>query len=122
MCHLTKTVKSAELSEVRVECTRMYSCSQLDHVAIAAPAMSLRDEMTEFQMTFHAPENCGTFTVRQLLGHILTLENATRPLSEWMGGIDQHQTYFEGLQQTSIDPILHLWFLGEAELRVVARQ
>jgi len=67
----------------------------LREVAIEAPTIKMRS-LTNHYIEHDAP-NGSYFTVADLLDAVKNTDMQTRALSDWMGGMDVHHTYFEGL-------------------------
>jgi hypothetical protein len=65
-------------------------------VALEAPSIRLRGE-ADAVIEVPAP-NGRSFTVRELAAAIEQAERASRGDSEWMGGVDAHHVFFEGLE------------------------
>ena len=68
---------------------------ELDSVAFRGASIRLRSE--EGEAVSHAAPNGQFFTVRQLLAAVEETERQTRDQSEWLGGVDVHHVYFEGI-------------------------
>jgi hypothetical protein len=68
---------------------------ELSSVAFIAPKIELRGD-TGTPVVNEAP-NGKHFTVRDLIEAVERTELATRGSSEWLGGIDVHHIYFEGI-------------------------
>lgn len=66
-------------------------------VAFAAPSISLRG-VTGAVVVHRAP-NGKHFTVRELARAVERTELETRGASEWLGGVDAHHVFFEGLRE-----------------------
>ena len=71
---------------------------ELDAVAFRASSIKLRSE--DGQTTSHDAPNGSFFTVRELLQAVEETERQTRSQTEWLGGIDVHHVYFEGIHST----------------------
>lgn len=56
----------------------------------------------------HVAPDGATFSARDLVRAIEETERRTRPRSEWLGGIDVHHVYFEGMDLDSDGA----WFIG----------
>lgn len=68
---------------------------ELDQVALAAPRVRLRGESGD--VVEHRAPDGRAFRVRDLLAAVEETERQTRARSDWLGGIDVHHVYFEGL-------------------------
>jgi hypothetical protein len=66
-----------------------------DAVAFRGSSIRLRSE--DGEAVSHAAPNGSYFTVEQLLHAVEETERRTRARSEWLGGIDVHHVYFEGI-------------------------
>ncbi len=66
-------------------------------VVLEAPEIRLRGESGDV-MTHSAPDR-SRFTVRDLLQAAEETERRTRPSSQWLGGVDVHHVFFEGIEQ-----------------------
>ena len=64
-------------------------------VAFDAPRIALQG-ISGNVMTHEAPDGC-RFTVRDLAAAVAATERAGRSTSQWLGGIDVHHIFFEGL-------------------------
>ena len=69
---------------------------ELEEIAFAEQAIRLRSGRTTVVIRFDAP-NKKHFTVRDLIAAIEVTEQATRPSSDWFGGVDIHHVFFEGI-------------------------
>jgi hypothetical protein len=78
----------------------------LNKVVISAPQITLVGENGE-SVTLPAP-NGKNFTVGNLFDAIGETERKTRGSSNWMGGIDLHHIYFEGLYEVGNTPHTYL--------------
>lgn len=74
---------------------RALTTEELDSVAFRGASIRLRSE--EGEAVNHDAPNGKFFTVRQLLQAVEETERQTRAQSEWLGGIDVHHVYLEGL-------------------------
>ncbi len=68
-------------------------------VVLRAPSIRLGSLDAEGSVEHRAPDG-ETFTVHDLLGAIAETERQLRAETNWMGGIDVHHIYFEGLEET----------------------
>lgn len=49
---------------------------------------------TDSSMSFE-----GSFTLREVINHVLEFEKIDRPKTDWFGGIDAHHIFFEGFSK-----------------------
>lgn len=68
---------------------------ELASVAIVSPQLQLRGDTGE--AVPHEAPNGEHFTVRDLIRAVELTELRTRDRSEWLGGVDVHHIYFEGI-------------------------
>jgi hypothetical protein len=68
---------------------------ELDSVAFRGSSIRLLSENGEV-VSHDAPDG-SYFTVRELLKAVEETERQTRARSEWLGGIDVHHVFFEGI-------------------------
>jgi hypothetical protein len=68
---------------------------ELASIAFAAPQIRLRGDTGE-EVAHDAP-NGEHFTVRDLIRAVELTELRTRGSSEWLGGVDVHHIFFEGI-------------------------
>jgi hypothetical protein len=68
-------------------------------VVFEAPAVELRGDNDE--IVEHRAPNGRTFTVRDLAACVEETERRTRGSTEWLGGVDVHHVFFEGLSRES---------------------
>jgi hypothetical protein len=66
-------------------------------VVLRAPAVRMVGENQKSVVEHQAPDGVA-FTVRDLAAAIAETETQTRGGTEWLGGIDVHHIYFEGLE------------------------
>lgn len=92
------SIKSVRLRMSVFEGTnrRPLTDSELASIAFDRPQIRLRGESGD-EMAHEAP-NGRYFTVRDLIAAVERTERETRADAEWLGGIDVHHTYFEGLE------------------------
>lgn len=76
---------------------RSLTATELDQVVFRAPTIRLRGE-SRTVVSHDAPDGV-RFTVRDLLLAVEQTEWQTRGDSEWLGGIDVHHRFFEGIEQ-----------------------
>lgn len=70
---------------------------ELDAVAFRGGSIRLRSE-DGGEVVSHDAANGSFFTVRELLRAVEETERRTRSQSEWLGGIDVHHVFFEGIE------------------------
>jgi hypothetical protein len=68
---------------------------ELDAVAFRGSSIRLQSE--DGDIISHDAPNGSFFTVRELLRAVEETERRTRAQSEWLGGIDVHHVFFEGI-------------------------
>jgi len=68
---------------------------ELDSVAFRGSSLTLRSD--EGDPVSHDAPNGSFFTVRELLRAVEETERQTRGQSEWLGGVDVHHVFFEGI-------------------------
>ncbi len=68
---------------------------ELDSVAFRGDQINLCGQSGE--VVAHDAANGESFTVRELLHAVEETERRTRDRSEWLGGVDVHHCFFEGL-------------------------
>lgn len=88
---------TAEVFNDETETFRPLTPEELDSVAFRGASIRLRSE--EGEAISHAAPNGQFFTVRQLLHAVEETERQTRDQSEWLGGVDVHHVFFEGIHQ-----------------------
>ncbi|MCC6128685.1 MAG: hypothetical protein IT186_02055 [Acidobacteria bacterium] len=72
--------------------------AELDTVVFTGSALDLRGE-GDVTVTHHAP-NGYTFRIRDLIAAIEISERASRDSGDWLGGVDVHHIYFEGMDRS----------------------
>lgn len=75
---------------------RKLTDAELDSVALRESHVVLRGESGK-ELEYDAP-NGEYFTVRDLIHAIEQTESVVRAESKWLGGVDVHHVYFEGLE------------------------
>jgi hypothetical protein len=85
----------AEVFNPETEEFRPLTPAELDSVAFRSGSIRLRSE--DGEAVSHAAPNGSHFTVRELLHAVEETERQTRAGSEWLGGIDVHHVFFEGI-------------------------
>lgn len=93
---------SAELVSLRVETNvfegddeRPLTEEELASVAFDAPEIQLRGDTGE--LVVHRAPNGRHFKVGDLIRAVEETERRTRANTEWLGGIDVHHIFFEGI-------------------------
>ncbi len=72
---------------------------ELSGIAYRGARITLRGESGD--AVTHAAPNGEAFTVQELLDAVAETELRTRDASEWLGGVDVHHVFFEGLEPES---------------------
>lgn len=85
----------AEVFNHDTEEFRPLTPQELDAVAFRGRSIRLRSE--DGEAVSHAAPNGSYFTVRELLRAVEETERRTRGQSEWIGGVDVHHVFFEGI-------------------------
>ncbi len=67
-------------------------------VVIRAPRIRMRSVDTDEIVIDHDAPNGSTFTVRDLANAIAKTERDSREHGEWLGGVDVHHIFFEGIE------------------------
>jgi hypothetical protein len=75
---------------------RALTPQELDAVAFRGSFIRLRSEGGD--VVRHDAPNGSLFTVRELLQAVEETERRTRSRSEWLGGVDVHHVFFEGIE------------------------
>ena len=86
---------------------RELTAAELDSVALRESRVALSGESGK-ELEYEAP-NGEYFTVRDLIRAVERAETALRADSEWLGGIDVHHIYFEGLEMTKPGHFQVMW-------------
>lgn len=86
---------------------RKLTDAELDSVALRESHVVLRGESGK-ELEYDAP-NDEYFTVRDLIHAIERTESVVRAESEWLGGVDVHHIYFEGLEMSEPGHFQVLW-------------
>lgn len=89
------------------EVVRKLTDSELDTVALRQAQVTLHAESGEAVQ--HDAPNGEYFTVRDLIQAVEKTESTLRGKTEWLGGIDVHHIYFEGLEATKPGHFEILW-------------
>lgn len=92
---------TAEVFNEETETFRPLTPEELDSVAYRGASIRLRSE--DGDPVAHAAPNGEFFTVRQLLQAVEETERQTRGQSEWLGGVDVHHVFFEGIHREDED-------------------
>lgn len=91
----------AEIFNPDTEDFRPLTAEELETVAFRGSSIRLRSEGGE--VVAHDAPNGSFFTVRDLLRAVEETERRTRDRSEWLGGIDVHHVFFEGIHPDGDD-------------------
>ncbi|MEV6102758.1 hypothetical protein [Nocardia sp. NPDC051981] len=73
---------------------RDLTINEFDRVVLELPMLNLRGFGDPVE---HRAPNGKWFTVRDLAAAIAETERSTRQQSQWLGGVDVHHTFFEGI-------------------------
>ena len=87
----------AEVFNPETDEFRPLTPAELDAVAFRGSSIRLRGEEAE-EVVSHAAPNGSYFTVGELLRAVEETERRTRAQSEWLGGVDVHHVFFEGIE------------------------
>jgi hypothetical protein len=90
---------TAEVYDTAKNEFRALTVDELDSIAFRGSEIRLCGE-SERVVSHNAP-NGAFFTVRELLLAIEETERQTRNESEWLGGVDVHHIFFEGIHEDS---------------------
>jgi hypothetical protein len=85
----------AEVFEEDSHTARPLTARELGSVAFEGASIRLRGEGD--RITFHDAPNGRFFTVQELLNAVEESERQSRASSEWLGGVDVHHIFFEGI-------------------------
>jgi hypothetical protein len=105
--HLLNLVapKSARIKSVAMELHvyegedhRELTDDEWARVVIHAPRIHMRSVDTEEIVIDHDASDGATFTVRNLADAIAKTERDSREHGEWLGGVDVHHIFFEGIE------------------------
>ena len=86
---------TAEVFNLETDTFRDLTADELHSVAFRGAQITLRGESGG--MVTHEAPNAEFFTVQQLLNAVAETERQSRDQSEWLGGVDVHHVYFEGI-------------------------
>lgn len=78
---------------------RALTADELDSIAFRGSEIRLRGESDG--VVSHKAPNGAFFNVRELLLAVEETERQTRNDSEWLGGVDVHHIFFEGIREDS---------------------
>jgi hypothetical protein len=92
---ITHLTLEASVYEEDADDSRPLTFDELDRIGFGAATIRLRGEGGPI-VEHHAP-NGSAFTVRELLRAVEQTERQTRGQTEWLGGVDVHHIYFEGI-------------------------
>lgn len=84
-----------QVFEPDTETFREVTAEELDSVAFQGASIHLQSE--DGDVVAHNASNGSYFTVRELLRAVEETERQTRGHSDWLGGIDVHHVFFEGI-------------------------
>lgn len=96
--HLRTEVYNDEIDE-----NRELTVEELAAVAFHGSQIKLRGESEK--VVSHDAPNGRYFTVRELLQAVEETERQTRGQSQWLGGVDVHHIYFEGIEFNDEDGV-----------------
>jgi hypothetical protein len=99
--HIASLKLRAEVFNPETKEFRPLTQSELDAVAFRGSSIRLRSEGGE--VVSHDAPNGAFFTVRELLQAVEETERRTRAQSEWLGGVDVHHVFFEGIHHDQGD-------------------
>jgi hypothetical protein len=68
-------------------------------VVLRAPSIHLQNLDAERRVEHRAPDG-SAFTVRDLIAAIVETERQVRSDTRWVGGVDVHHVFFEGIEQS----------------------
>lgn len=80
---------------------------ELNSIALRQPSVTLQNDSGK-QVT-HRASNGAHFTVRELLNAVEETERKLRAETEWLGGVDVHHIYFEGIEPIGPATFQILW-------------
>ena len=98
---ITRLELRAEVFNRKTEEFRPLTAEELDSVAFRGKSIQLRSE--DGEVVSHDAPNGKHFTVRELLRAVEETERQTRSQSEWLGGVDVHHVFFEGIHNEDGD-------------------
>jgi hypothetical protein len=84
-----------EVFDPDTETRRPITQEEFDSVAFQGASIQLKSE--DGNAVSHNAPNGSYFTVRDMLRAVEETERQTRGQTEWLGGIDVHHIYFEGI-------------------------
>jgi hypothetical protein len=88
---------TAEVYNTATETFRDLTADELNSVAFRGSEIRLRGDGD--RVVSHKAPNGAFFTVRELLLAVEETERQTRNDSEWLGGVDVHHIFFEGIRE-----------------------
>lgn len=96
----TARIKSVamELHVYEEEDDRELTDEEWNRVVIRAPRIGMRSVDTDEIVIDHDAPDGATFTVRNLADAIAKTERESREHGEWLGGVDVHHVFFEGIE------------------------
>jgi hypothetical protein len=86
-----------EVYEPETDLSRSLTPEELARVVFEAPEIRLRGESGA--VVSHRSPNGTEFSVQDLLNAVEATERQTRGSTEWLGGVDVHHCYFEGIHE-----------------------
>jgi hypothetical protein len=89
------------------ETFRPLTPEEYDSVAFHGSSIRLQSEDSE--AISHDAPNGSFFTVRELLRAVEETERRTRDQSEWLGGVDVHHIFFEGIHPSEDEDEDDVW-------------
>lgn len=85
----------AEVYDRKSDAFRAITDEEYESVAFRGASIRLQSE--DGDAVSHDAPNGSFFTVRQLLEAVEKTERQTRSQTDWLGGIDVHHVFFEGI-------------------------
>lgn len=92
---------TARITSVTLELSvddRDLTAEEWSRVVIRAPRIRMRSVDTDEIVIDHDAPDGATFTVRNLADAIAKTERDSREHGEWLGGVDVHHIFFEGIE------------------------
>lgn len=87
----------AQVFDKITEKSRDLTPDELNSIAFRGAQIKLRSESDD--VVSHKAPNGKFFTVRDLLFAVEQTERRTRNDTEWLGGVDVHHCFFEGIEE-----------------------
>jgi hypothetical protein len=104
---ITSLRLNASVFDYDTEERRPLTESELDTVVFKGGEIRMRGE-SELIISHLAPD-CHSFTIRDLLAAVEATELRSRSSTEWLGGVDVHHIYFEGIH-LDVDGIWNIYW------------